>query len=331
MYYVIFTLFMLFSHVTFADHASANFETGSAGAIMTVPGSTLPKGKSVIGVGVQFLDLDEISDERLEQLGAADEEVHSVESLLNVSANISYGITDDLTIGLSLPYVDRSNIREAHHDMGMGEVELAGDSKGLGDMSLFGQYRFYHDDSIDAAVMTGVKTPTGDKKERENEGGLFEAEQQPGSGSWDPFLGLSFNRIWGRAGVSSNVLYTFVTEGTQQTDLGDIFNYNLAASYRAYLTEDGHDHNHHGHGSDIVDYVDVVLELNGDYRDKVEINGKADANSGGHTMYLSPGVRIGIGHSWSVFTSIGIPIINDLNGVQSEPDYRIIGGLSKSF
>jgi len=130
-------------HTVHADHASASFETGSAGAIMTTPGGTLPKGKLVVGASVQYLELDDISDSRLEAAGAADEDVHSVDSFLSVSANLAYGLTDDLTIGLSMPYVDRSNIREAHNDMGVGEAELAGDSNGVGDLTLFGQYRFH--------------------------------------------------------------------------------------------------------------------------------------------------------------------------------------------
>jgi len=137
MQYLLFLLIIvLCPNVTLADHASASFEIGSAGAIMTVPGTTLPQGKFVIGPSVQFIDNDEISDAELERQGALDEDVHSSESLLNVSANIAYGVTHDLTVGLSLPYIERSNVREAHNDMGIGEVELAGDSKGIGDASL---------------------------------------------------------------------------------------------------------------------------------------------------------------------------------------------------
>ena len=322
---------LFFTQSTFADHASASFETGAAGAIMTTPGATIPKGKFVVGGSVQSLELDDISDATLEAAGAADEDVHSVDSLLNLNANFAYGLTDDLTIGLSVPYVDRSNIREAHHDMGMGEAELAGDSSGLGDMNLFGQYRFYQSDMQDVAMLVGIKTPTGDTSEREIEGGLFEAEQQPGSGSWDPFIGLAYNRNFGKFGFSGNVLYTFVTEGTQDTDLGDIFNYNLALSYRTTIPQGGHDHHDHAHQAKIIDYIDMVVELNGDSRQRVNINGESEEHTGGHTLYLSPGLRVGLGHSVSLFSSVGIPIVNDLNGIQSEPDYRVIGGMSITF
>lgn len=318
-------------HSAQADHASASFETGAAGAIMTTPGATLPKGKFVIGISVQSLELDDISDSRLEAAGTANEDVHSVDSLLSISANLAYGLTNDLTIGLSMPYIDRSNVHEAHNDMGVGEAELAGDSNGVGDLTLFGQYRYHQSEKQDAAILIGIKTPTGETGVREIEGGLFETEQQPGSGSWDPFFGLAYNRSWGDIGFSGNVLYTLVTEGTQDTDLGDIFNYNFALSYRTTIPEGGHDHDYHTHQGNIIDYIEMVVELNGDTRQRVDIGGESEKHSGGHSLYLSPGLRVGLGHSVSLFTSVGIPIVNDLNGIQSEPDYRVIGGVSVTF
>ncbi len=314
-----------------ADHVSASFETGAAGAILTTPGATIPKGKFVVGASAQSLELDDISDATLEAAGTVDEDVHSVDRLLSVQVNFAYGVMDDLTVGLSLPYIDRSNIREAHNDMGVGEAELAGDAEGIGDLTLFTQYRFSHNDEHDAAVLAGIKTPTGAIGVREIEGGEFESEQQPGSGAWDPFLGIAYNRQLGKIGVSGNLLYTFVTEGAQATDLGDVFNYNLALSYRTRIPEGGHDHHTHAHHGNIIDYIDLVLELNGDVRQRVEINGQSEEHTGSHTLYLSPGVRIGLAHRVSLFTSVGVPIMNDLNGIQSESDYRVIGGVSFTF
>jgi len=127
------------------------------------------------------------------------------------------------------------------------------------------------------------------------------------------------------------VLYTLVTEGSQDTDLGDIFNYNFAFSYRTTIPEGGHDHHHHKHQGNIIDYIDMIVELNGDSRQRVDINGESEEHTGGHTLYISPGLRVGLSHSVSLFTSVGIPVVNDLNGLQSEPDYRVIGGMSVTF
>jgi hypothetical protein len=72
--------------------------------------------------------------------------------------------------------------------------------------------------------------------------------------------------------------------------------------------------------------LDLVLELNGEWHDKQRIAGIPDPNSGGTTVYLSPGVRVGFDR-FSGFVSVGVPVINQHNGVQSKPDYRILTGI----
>jgi hypothetical protein len=67
--------------------------------------------------------------------------------------------------------------------------------------------------------------------------------------------------------------------------------------------------------------------VNGEWSAKQEIGGVTDPDSGGNTVYLSPGVRVGAGRL-SGFVSAGVPIANDLNGIQAEPDWRLLGGFS---
>ena len=55
-----------------------------------------------------------------------------------------------------------------------------------------------------------------------------------------------------------------------------------------------------------------------------------DANSGGNVVYLSPGLRLSY-ERWSGFASLGVPIVNDLNGVQAEPDWRVLTGVAINF
>ena len=322
---------LLTPFTSLADHASASFETGTAGAVMTIPGSTMPHGKIVAGTSIQVIEFNAISDARLAQYGANDQDVHSTDSLLKLSLNLAYGLTDDLTLGVSVPYTERHNIRAAANINGVGEVEVAGAANGLGDASLFGQYRFYHTSATDIAALAGVMMPTGSTSERENGGALFEADHQPGWGAWDPFLGLSFNHSWGMTGLSGNILYTFETEGAQNSEVGEVFNYNIALSRRVLAAPEHHHHDAHEHSDSPVEYVDLMLELNGDLRDKLSINGVKNFNHGGHLLYLSPGIKLGLGHHWTLYASAGIPVFNGLYGIQSEPDYRVITGLSYVF
>jgi hypothetical protein len=88
-----------------------------------------------------------------------------------------------------------------------------------------------------------------------------------------------------------------------------------------------HDHQHHEHPRPKPPFtLDLILELNGEWHDKQYIAGVADPNSGGTTVYLSPGIRAGYDR-FSGFLSVGVPIVNQHNGIQSKPDYRILTGL----
>ena len=80
--------------------------------------------------------------------------------------------------------------------------------------------------------MLGVKVPTGVTDRHTDTGELVDAEFQPGTGSWDGLFGLAATKRIGPWSFDANVLYILATEGTQDTDLGDRFQYNAAVSYR---------------------------------------------------------------------------------------------------
>ena len=76
--------------------------------------------------------------------------------------------------------------------------------------------------------------------------------------------------------------------------------------------------------------IDAVLELNGEWQAKQDVAGETDPNSGGNVVFLSPGVRVA-SNRWSGFVTVGLPIANDLNGLQSEPTHRLFGGVLVGF
>jgi hypothetical protein len=76
--------------------------------------------------------------------------------------------------------------------------------------------------------------------------------------------------------------------------------------------------------------LDLVLELNGEWHDKQVTAGVADPNSGGNTIFVSPGIRASMGNV-SGFASVGVPVVNEVNGLQSKPDYRVVAGIAAGF
>jgi hypothetical protein len=139
-------------------------------------------------------------------------------------------------------------------------------------------------------------------------------------------------------------------KGAYETNLGDRFQYNLAVSYRlaGYLSGSGpmyagalpapmyhggpkgQGHTHVEPMAPTGPALDLVLELNGEWHDQQKVAGITDANSGGNVVYLSPGVRLTSG-KMSAFASVGVPVINQMNGFQVEPDWRLLTGVSVGF
>ena len=315
------------SSSVFADHGSLGFGIGTASPIITQPGVTLPANMWATGIITQFSSFDGASDQKLLDLknNAVDEphgDVHSVNTYVQPSLFAAYGITDDFTLGLKVPYVFRSGIRSpAEADEGPAtSVDKMGNPSGFGDVSVFGQYRFYHsaDNLNHAAVTIGLKTPTGRTNVQTSQGGPFETHHQPGSGAWSPSAGLSFTRVMGSFSFDTNALYTVATKGAQGTDLGDNFGYNFALSYAFGAPA----RNAFFSASNNAPWT-AVLELNGEWQGLQKTAGLKDPNSGGHTIFISPGVRYSGHKHWNTALSIGAPILKDFNGYQTPPDYRI--------
>jgi hypothetical protein len=336
----------------------------NAGPINTISASTIEQGHAAVAAIYEYTRFGGLTDAQLIDAAGRHVHAHSIKTIQVPSISAAVGITNDFMVSARLPYVRRTDIREGHHEhvhggAAINTVDARGDTAGIGDLTLLGQYRFpQRPFGAELAVLFGIKAPTGRTNERDVFGNLFEAEFQPGSGSWDGLFGFAFTKRFQRWSFDSSVLYAVATTGTQDTDLGDRFQYNFAVSYRLLGYTDpgdpmnafahdtpvsrqaGHSHSHsHGHGKGHLHThvpaapvygLDLILELNGEYDRKQVVADVVDPNSGGHVLYLSPGVRASYGQ-FSAFASVGIPIVNKVNGLQSSPEYRVIGGVAASF
>ena len=353
---------LLLAQPAFAHHPAGVGSTGGAGPINTISASPLDKGETAASIAFEWIKFDPLSNAFLANFGAThghDEHVHSLSSIMAPAISFGYGLTADFTISARLPVVVRTDIKEAAHEHPgggappVGTVDFLGDSAGIGDLTLLGQYRFYNNRATrtELALLLGVKAPTGVTDRHTDTGELFDAEFQPGSGSWDGLFGLAVTKRIGPWSFDANVLYVLVSEGTQNTDLGDRFLYNAAVSYRLMRgASEGvaamklgalpdpmwhggpgtHQHSHLHQEAPTGPSLDLVLELNGEWHAKQVESGVTDPNSGGNTLYLAPGLRFS-NDNWSSFVSVGIPIINDQNGIQAEPEVRVVTGVSVTF
>ncbi len=344
---------VMLSNVAMADHPTVGVQGNLGGPITTTSAHGLPEGQLAASLDFQYIDFDPVSDARLALGSERGEDVHSADSLSRTALNVAFGISDKLTLGLSLPYMERKGLREAAHghqesqeeghddaptekdhpeELGNEQIEHLGDASGFGDAQIYGTYQLSASvKGNSSALMFGLKVPTGETHQKSRDGERLETELQPGSGSWDPFLGLAYSRSWGAWSFNSNMLYTLVTEGSQSTDLGDVLNYNLSLSHPIYTAaaagHQGHQHDHRELPSAFS--TAFIFEINGEWRDRTEIRGETERNSGGNLVYLSPGLSVKAG-DWSMSAALSFPIEN-LNGVQSEPETRLVFRLGRAF
>ncbi len=318
-------LSMVLSAAAVADHPTAAFGSDARGPITTIPATAMPAGKWAIGFRNEYIERDPLPDASLDGLAAQGREgVHSIDRINSTSAALAYGLTEAITMSVRLPRVARDRIREGELEDGVAEVHGHGDASGLGDVLFLSNVRAFQANGLEASLQIGFKAPSGETHERDR-GERLESEFQPGSGSWDVLIGGALSQTFGRWGLHGNLMFNLTTEGAQDTEIGDALAYNLAAVYT--LSQ----HDEHGHVDEIGAHAhlrwDAMLEVNGETRWSNGIGGASDAHSGGTVVYLSPGLRVSY-QRIGAFVSLGYPLIDDSKGVQTDVDFRLIGGVS---
>lgn len=315
-----------------ADHPAVGFGSGIAGPIVTISAATLPAGIWAASLRVEYISFQTFSDSELVRFAEQGIAAHSTGSVTSPSLSVAYGVTRTFTAAARLPYVVRKDLREGHLEGTIAEAHHHGDSRGVGDLTLTGQFLVAERGRSTVAALAGLKVPTGRTHVTDAEGERLEAEHQPGSGSLDFLGGISWSARLPFGSADANLLGTLGTHGSQETTLGNILHYNVAIS--AKIAGASHPHTDppgarpHTHSG--VVGADLIVELNGESRAKQRIHGIDDPNSGGNLIYFSPGVRVGP-ESWSFSLSTGFPIVQDVNGVQHKTDLRLLAGLGVSF
>jgi hypothetical protein len=213
-----------------------------------------------------------------------------------------------------------------------GSVDLETDSggdDGLGDISLLARYTFYRHHTLDSTLFLafsgGVKLPTGATDARTDDGDEFlDAHTQLGTGSTDALLGASFNYAKGRFAVSGNVLGAINGEGEfGNTDhrFGNSLNYDLTGRYRVFPSTIGQS----------PTQVFVSLGFAGEVRAREHEDGAAVYDSGGHTVYIAPGLQVNFTEHWEAELSYQHAVYHNLNGTQLGEDFKVFGSLTYLF
>lgn len=293
----------------------------------TISANTMEKGSLFLGVNAETIRNKNLSDSAM--IADGGDHLHAIDSVNSYSLTASYGITNDLTFNVQLPYVSRKGIRAAEDHGGTPEVHPHDDINELGDASAILQYKVY-DDKFKVALIAGLKAPTG-KDDVTFEDEVLEADLQSGSGSWDLFGGVAFTKDFEDFSLHSDLLYKHNNKGVGNSELGDIFTYNVALSYtlldhkpQVCLTG-SKEENHNGYS------VDTFIELNGERAGADRFNGSIANNTGHNIIFATTGLQVATEDNYALSFAVSVPVYQDFHGLQNEVSYKAIVGIGKSF
>lgn len=222
----------------------------------------------------------------------------------NYRLGLRAGVFKNIDLRLMIPLNDREMKLKTR------KGSLSQSHLGLGDVRLIGRYRLLaqnQGDSFNLAAGAGVKMPTGETNEK-SAGQSLPGFLQPGTGSWDPLVEVAAHKMAGRHRYGANLMYRLSGSGKRRGDdftAPDELQYNVAYVYA------------------LSKYFDVILEMNGRYMTKAKVDGQTQVNTGGHAIFITPGMNIKF--TPDMHLSLGVPIAGyrDLNGRQLSEDYRV--------
>lgn len=176
---------------TFNSRRSSTQSSGGS-MIITPTANTLGQGHGTVGFLFEYQRFNSIPAGDAHSLHHNGHEVHGKDHEEFYNVSLGYGLLHNFDLFLVTPIVSKTSIEVDSHAT-LGKKESA---TGFGDLRLVGKYRFW-EEGVDAALLLGVKAPTGATGEKKDSGAKFGIEQQPGSGSWDLTSGLALSRSLG--------------------------------------------------------------------------------------------------------------------------------------
>jgi len=277
------------------------------GALDVLDGETLYEDGWLMTAGYEFRLRRGLLDGS-DRVGDA---LHQSEVTHAAVASAHYGLFHTLQLGAIVPYVSR----ELKLDDPTGPDRLA--SSGMGDVTLYAKWRYYRWDDVgialNFALLAGLELPTG-KDDVVDKGVVLPADLQPGSASWDPFIGTAVTHEPGRWRFNAMALYKRVGEGTHEVKQGDQFFAELAAGNRFWLEP---------YPGPFM-RADVMLRYRHEWVDRR--SGGAVGNTGGDLLTVGVNWAFRPRPTVDIQISIEVPIFEDVRGVQLKNQVAVFFG-----
>jgi len=263
-----------------------------------------------------------------------------------VAANFSYRIDEDNAFVLTTPYVINDM------DMRMGMKTMSGivysensmaTVQGLGDISLLYLRDIYKDSDFRTrkrlSFGLGIKAPTGASDARNSKGDLTHMMMQAGTNAWDGLMNINGTLAFGEHEdggalwlLSPSLFYQLNTRNSLGYKVGNRLNYDLSARYR--LTSAFNIKLDFNGVKSASDSTDGTLDTNTGKIAYQNVSGNVldnVANTGIHSMFISPGFQWLMGDGYTLSGEYRLPIYQNTTGTQQVTDHWLFLRLSSSF
>jgi hypothetical protein len=298
-------------------------------------GEVLPRGKVTLSVRYEQTEYEELSEEAFIEGAVEAQSFEQMDRALLVSPTLTAGVGHGVELSASIGYFSAVGAEERVLDPHSGGTTLYSfDPDGLTDLWLNGKVAVVSRENHWLTLQGGLKAPTGRRTVDVAlvEGGVealgkasspahtsLAAPLPVGSGSWDGLVGAGFTSwLSGRAMLDVGGHLVMRTEADDvrlgnRLDAGAIATYRLSGPQAAFPR--------------IWLFAQAAVQsiaMN-------EIEGEKDENSGGTTLYVSPGARLDLGSKASLWVSPQFPVAQDVNGNQVEARFRLVTEIVSFF
>jgi hypothetical protein len=230
-----------------------------------------------------------------------------------LTAALDYNWNERWGINVQLPYIQRS-----HATLGDPATPAFSASKtdSVGDVKVIARYAGFGDGTW--GVQFGLKLPTGSHTQRFNAGDAagtpLDRGLQPGTGTTDVIAGVYRFGIWSENwDYFVQALAQLPTAAKDDFKPGNALNVNVGFRYMGFES------------------FTPQLQINARISGK-DAGAQASPNdSGGKTIYLSPGVTVPVNDRVKVYGFVQLPVYQNLNGFQLAPRYTVSVGTRIEF